>query len=80
MTLFRVGDGVGKGINQGHFSTRQISGLSSFTENLAHSATFDKLAEHVNNFFLKYMKTTRFVLSKSPLRDSISSPVRHATK
>ena len=52
MTLFRVGDGVGKGINQGHFSTRQISGLSSFTENLAHSATFDKLAEHVNNFFL----------------------------
>lgn len=77
---FRVGDGVGKGINQGHFSTRQISGLSSFTENLAHSATFDKLAEHVNNFFLKYMKTTRFVLSKSPLRDSISSPVRHATK
>ena len=80
MTLFRVGDGVGKGINQGHFSTRQISGLSSFTDNLAHSATFDKLAEHVNNFFFKYMKTTRFVLSKSPLRDSISSPVRHATK
>ena len=72
--------GLEKEYNQGHFSTGQISGLSSFTENLAHSATFDKLAEHVNNFFFKYMKTTRFVLSKSPLRDSISSSVRHATK
>ena len=63
--------GLEKEYNQGHFSSGQISGLSSFTENLAHSATFDKLAEHVNNFF-KYMKTTRFVSSKSPLRDSIS--------
>ena len=46
--------GLEKEYNQGHFSTGQISGLSSFTENLAHSATFDKLAEHVNNFFLIY--------------------------
>ena len=53
MPLFRVGGwSLVKEYNQGHFSTGQISGLSSFTENLAHSATFDKLAEHVNNFFL----------------------------
>ena len=66
MTLFRVGDGVGKGINQGHFSTRQISGLSSFTENLAHSATFDKLAEHVNNFFFN-IRRLHVCIIKIPL-------------
>ena len=59
--------GLEKEYNQGHFSTGQISGLSSFTENLAHSATFDKLAEHVNNFFFLIYEDYTFCIIKISL-------------